>query len=424
MNKEWQDAYEESIRCIRCGYCQPTCPTYMTMGIEHSVARGRNFLARLIYEGEIEFNKDFKKPIFECLLCGACNTNCAPVVKTQEIMMIARQVYIQEQGQPPLQRFVFRDLLPNPARMTRLMKVASLGKQSGISGLAQALRVFGWVGKGIANMEALLKSFPKKFFRERLNEIDPEQTDRQIKVGYFVGCGINYAFPDVGLATVNLLTKNQFSVEVLDNYCCGLPAAGYGDRDAAKMLAQKNIEVIEKSGCDIMVSECGSCSSFLTDYKHLLENDEKWALRAEKVAEKIKDVNVFLSEFPLQTEFKSSHSVSVTYHDPCHLEHYMKINTQPRELIKSVAGITYSELPESNWCCGGAGTYNISHYDLSMKILQRKMNNLQKTGATVLLSSCPGCLVQLGYGVRKFNVPVTVKHIIQLLNESIVGMRG
>ncbi len=420
MCKEWQEAYEEAIRCIRCGYCQPTCPTYMMTGIEHSVARGRNFLARLIYEGEIEFKKDFKQPIFECLLCGACNTNCAPVVKTQQIMMAARHAYIQKKGQPPLQRYVFRELLPNPKRMTRLMKLVSFGKRSGISGLAQALRVFGWIGKDIANLEALVKSFPKKFFRDRLNEVNFEPANRQIKVGYFVGCGINYAFPEVGLATVNLLAKNQFSIEVLDNYCCGLPAAGYGDLDAAKSLAQRNIEVIEKSGCDIVVSECGSCSSFLTDYKNLLADDEQWDQRAEQAAKKIKDINICLSEFPPQFEFKSPDSISVTYHDPCHLEHYMKIKDQPRKLIRSVAGITYHELPESNWCCGGAGTYNISNYDLSMKILQRKMNNLLKTDATVLLSSCPGCLVQLSYGVRKYNVPVRVKHIVQLLNESMV----
>jgi glycolate oxidase iron-sulfur subunit len=421
MNNEWEAAYTESIRCIRCGYCQPTCPTYMMTGIEHSVARGRNFLARLIYEGKIEFNKEFKKPIFECLLCGACNTNCAPVVKTQEIMMAARHAYIQQHGQPPLQRFVFRELLSNPDRMNRLMKLISLGKRSGISGLAQALRVFGWIGKDIANMEGLLKSFPKKFFRDRLNEINNEASDHQMKIGYFVGCGINYAFPEVGLATVNLLSKNQYSVEVLNNYCCGLPAAGYGDLEAAKMLAQQNIEVIENSGCDIVISECGSCSSFLTDYRQLLANDEQWAKRAEQAAAKVKDVNVFLSEFPLQTEFKSSNSISVTYHDPCHLEHYMKIKTQPRKLIHNVEGITYCELPESNWCCGGAGTYNIAHYDLSMKILQRKMINLQQTGATVLLSSCPGCLVQLSYGVRKFKIPVVVKHIVQLLNEATDG---
>lgn len=418
MNKEWQYAYEESIRCIRCGYCQPTCPTYMMTGIEHSVARGRNFLARLIYEGEIELTKEFKEPIFECLLCGACNTNCAPVVKTQQIMTAARQAYIQKHGQPPLQRYIFRELLPNPGRMTRLLKLVSLGKRSGISGLAQALRVFGWIGKDVANLEALVKSFPKKFFRERVDEIKKEQTNRYGKIGYFVGCGINYAFPDVGLATVNLLVRNHFSVEVLDNFCCGLPATGYGDLEAAKALAQKNIEIIENSGCDIVVSECGSCSSFLTDYQHLLAHDEQWAQRAERAAAKIKDINVVLSDMPLHTEFKSSNSV--TYHDPCHLEHYMKIRTQPRKLIKSVDGITYTELPESNWCCGGAGTYNIAHYDLSMKILKRKMENLQKTGATVMLSSCPGCLVQLSYGVRKFNLPVTVKHVVQLLNESMI----
>jgi len=420
MSKEWQDAYEESIRCIRCGYCQPTCPTYVMTGIEHSVARGRNFLARLIYEDKIEFTRDFKQPIFECLLCGACNTSCAPVVKTQQIMTAARHAYLQKQGQPPLQRYVFNELLPNPGKMTRLMKLVSLGKRSGISGLAQALRVFGWIGKDIANMEALVKSFPKKFFRERVNEIELEPNNNPVKVGYFVGCGINYAFPDVGLATVNLLAKNQFLVEVLDNYCCGLPATGYGDLAAAKSLAKKNIAIIESSGCDIVVSECGSCSSFLTDYKHLLADDEQWAQRAEQTAAKIKDINIFLSELPLQTEFKSPDSISVTYHDPCHLEHYMKIKAEPRKLINDIAGISYTELPEANWCCGGAGTYNISHYDLSMKILQRKMDNLRATGAAVLLSSCPGCLVQLSYGVRKFNVPVSVKHIVQLLNESMV----
>lgn len=419
MSKEWQNAYEEAIRCIRCGYCQPTCPTYTISGIEHSVARGRNFLTRMVYEGEIEFTKDFKKPIFECLLCGACNENCAPIVKTQQIMMAARQAYIKKQGQPPLQRFVFRELLPNPKRMTRLMKLASLGKRSGLSGLAQALRVFGWIGKNIANAETLLKSLPKKFFRERLNEENFQSANQEMKVGYFVGCGINYGLPEVGLATLNLLTKNNFSVEVLENFCCGLPAAGYGDLEAAKALAIENIKVIEQSGCDIVISDCGSCSSFLTDYKHLLSNDENWARRAEAVTKKIMDVNIFLVDFALATGFKSSDSVVVTYHDPCHLEHYMKIKAQPRKLIESIDGIHFTELPESNWCCGGAGTYNISNYDLSMKILHRKMNNLQKTGAKVLLSSCPGCLVQLSYGIRKFNVPVTVKHIVQLLSDSI-----
>ncbi|HEX9971060.1 MAG TPA: (Fe-S)-binding protein [bacterium] len=419
MSTQWQHAYEEAIRCIRCGYCQPTCPTYVMTGIEHSVARGRNFLARCLYEDEIELTKEFKNPIFECLLCGACNQNCAPVVKTQDIMMAAREKYIQKMGQPYLQRFVFRELLPNPKRMTRLMKLASFGKRSGLSGLVQALRVFGWFGKNIANMEELLSTFPKKFFRERVNELENQSQKTKLKIGYFVGCGINYAFPDVGVATVNLLRKNNYHVDVLENVCCGLPAAGYGDAAAAKMLARKNVETIEQSGCDIVISECGSCSSFLTDYKHLLGDDEAWGKRAENVSTRIKDINVFLTEFMADKKFKSTEPMTVTYHDPCHLGHYMKITQQPRELIRQIEGIHFQELPESNWCCGGAGTYNIAHNEMSMKILQRKMENLQRTGANVLLTSCPGCIVQLSYGVRKFNVPVKVRHIVELLNDSI-----
>jgi len=420
MQEKWETAYQESKRCIRCGYCQPTCPTFTITGIEDSVARGRNYITRIIHEGEIELSRDYKDTIFECLLCGACVENCAPAVKTPQIMMAVRNQYIQKNGQPYLQKFVFNELLPNPERFTRLMKLASLGKRSGISGLAQALRVFGWFGKNIANMENLLKSLPAKFLKERLDEVRLKNQDKNLKVGYFVGCGINYAFPDMGLATINLLTKNDYTVEILDNYCCGLPAAGYGDLNAARNVAQKNIELFEKSGCDIILSECASCSSFLTEYPDLFEVDEHWRERAEKISEKIIDINTFLTKFKIKTEFKSNEELVVTYHDPCHLSHYLKITEEPRKLINQIAGIKLDELPEANWCCGGAGTYNIAHYELSMKILQRKMNNLEKTEASVLLSSCPGCQVQLSYGVRKFNKSVQVMHIVQLLNNSII----
>lgn len=418
MEKEWAKSYEEAIRCIRCGYCQPTCPTYVMTGVEHSVARGRNYLARMIHENEIELTKDYKNPIFECLLCGACNTNCAPVVKTQEIMVAARAKYIEKFGQPALQKFMFNELLPNPKRMARLMKLASLGKRTGISGLAQALRVFKWIGKNVANAEGLLKTLPKKFLRERLGEVALLSSDTNFKIGYFVGCGINYAFPDVGLATIEFLTKNDYAVEVLDNLCCGLPASGYGDLNASKNMARRNIEVIENSGCDVVISECGSCSSFLTDYKHLLADDDAWAGRAEAVSNKIMDINAFLTKYPLKRELKAPENMVVTFHDPCHLGHYMKIKDQPRQLIKKIEGIEFKEMKESDWCCGGAGTYNIAHYDLSMAILNRKMENVKDTEATVLLSSCPGCLIQLSYGARKFNKKVQVKHIIQLLNDS------
>ncbi len=420
MYRNFNEAYEESLNCIRCGYCQQNCPTYAVSGLENAVARGRNLLAKIIHDGETELTKSLKHPIFECLLCGACTENCAPSVKTQQIMMSARAEYIKRHHQPLLQKYVFNQLLPNPDQFARLMKLAVFGKRSGLSGLAQALRVFGWIGKDLANMEGLVKNMPAKFFREKVTERHFAGSGQQPKVGYFVGCGINFAFPNVGEATLNVLTKNAYSVEILDNVCCGLPAAGYGDLEAAKTVAKKNIEIFEQSGCDIFLSDCGSCSSFLNDYPLLLKDEEDWQERATVLNKKIMDINSFLTRFELKTDFKIPYEQCVTYHDPCHLSHYLKIRQEPRSLINRIDGVSFGELPEADWCCGGAGTYNIAHYDISMKILKRKMENVKKTEASILLSSCPGCLVQLSYGAEQNKNAFVVKHITELLDESMI----
>ncbi|NOZ60579.1 MAG: (Fe-S)-binding protein [Calditrichaeota bacterium] len=419
MFTDLQQAYEESIRCIRCGYCLTTCPTFVLANTEHSVARGRNFLTRLIYEQKADLSKNSKTTIFECLLCGACIDNCASNVLTPQIMMATRQEFNKEKGQPAIQKFVFRELLLHPKRFTRAMKLAALGKRTHISNLAQALKIFSWIGKNIATMEDLLKSLPAKFLRERAEEVSQPGNPRELKVGYFVGCGINFAYPDVGMATLKVLTKNNFQTAVLENYCCGLPASGYGDLEAAKEMARKNIEIFEQSKCDVILTECGSCSSFLREYDTLLKDDPEWKERAQKAVEKIQDINIFLTEQKLMTKFKLKYGKTVTYHDPCHLSHYQKITSQPRELIQQIEGIQFKEMNEANWCCGGAGTYNVAHPDLSIKILHRKMENVDGSEAEILLTSCPGCMVQLAYGARKFSKPIEVKHIVQVLAESM-----
>ena len=406
--------YEETAKCIRCGYCLPTCPTYAVTGLEHAVARGRNYLAKAIIEGDTEFSKHIKKSIYECLLCGACLDNCAPAVRTHEIMTAARSSFIQKFGQPPLQRYLFRELLLNPERMTRLMKLLSFGKRSGISGLVQALRIFSWFGKNIAHIETLLETFPKTFLQELITTDSFENCDKSLKIGYFVGCGINYAFPDVGLATLKLLSKNN-SVTVLNNYCCGLPASGYGDFEAARMLAQKNLQLFNDANCDLFVTDCASCASFLNDYPNLFSENSEWFELAQSMSRKTIDITDFLYQYPITEKLQLDELTTVTYHDPCHLSHYLHITEQPRNLIKQIEGVEFRELPEANWCCGGAGSYNITHYEMSMKILQRKMQNLKSTSAQILVTDCPGCLVQLSYGVRIHNLSVEVKHITQLL---------
>lgn len=410
---------EETARCIRCGYCLSNCPTYVVTGVEHSVARGRNYIAKSILQEEIDFSKDITKSIYECLLCGACIEHCAPSVRTSDIMAAMRSRHIEAKGQPQLQKFLFNEILPHPERMTRLMKLVSMGKRSGISGLVQALRVFGWFGKNIANMEGLLKSFPKTFLRERVSSIGIEKKEHSMKVAYFMGCGIDYAFPDVGAATLGILKKGNYDIQVLDNNCCGLPATGYGDFDAARQLARQNLQIMKEIDCDVIVTDCASCTSFLSEYENLFPEESEWHEISHSLSKKIMDITEFFHRYPLKNVQKLKENKTVTFHDPCHLGRFLNVVEEPRDLLRNIDGVTYKELPESNWCCGGAGTYNISHYELSMKILDRKMKNLESTGADTLVTACPGCMVQLSYGVRKKKLPVEVKHINEVILESM-----
>jgi len=385
--------------------------------VEHAVARGRNYLAKTLIEGKTDFDKQTKQSIFECLLCGACIENCAPQVPTHEIMTAARYSYIQNYGQSALQHYIFNKLLQDPQRMAQFMKLVSISKRSGVSNFAKILRILGWYGRNISTMEDIIEVMPKTFFRDLWAEQKPDKTSAEFKVGYFLGCGINYAFPEVGNATVKLLCKNH-NVHVLDNYCCGLPASGYGDVEAAQQLAQKNLQLFKEANCDFYVTDCASCASFLKDYSHLFNPDSEWRELADSFSKKIYDITHFLTKHPINGKFKTDEKTTVTYHDPCHLSHYLKITAEPRQLIKRIEGVDFRELPEADWCCGGAGSYNISHYELSMKIVDRKMQNLLTSGARLLLTNCPGCLIQLSYGVRRYQLNVKVQHISQLLLET------
>ena len=415
MEKLRQFVDDETSRCIRCGYCLPTCPTYAVTGLESAVARGRNYYARQDELTGLRMNKRVKEAIKACLLCGACVDNCAPKVQTDKIMVAVRSENIQKNGQPPLQRFVFRELLMQPERMTRLMKLISFGKRTGISGLAKALSVFGWFGKNVAGAESLVQTFPKKFMREYDARSFGQIENPAMTVAYFMGCGINYAFPNVGLTTLKLLNRLNIAVHVIDHLCCGLPAFGYGDMEAARTMARSNIDAFSALKVDAVITECGSCASFLHDYPKLFESDQEMLKRAEAFSAKVYNLTHFLYHKAHGYIPEPSEKLVVTYHDPCHLSHHLHVTEEPRELLKQMNGIEYRELPEANWCCGGAGTYNITNRELSSKILSRKMDNVKKTGADVLLTACPGCMIQLAYGVRTHGLPVKVMHINELL---------
>ena len=412
-----KEVYEEVSKCNRCGFCQAHCPIFEITRDERSVARGHNVQVRKLAEGTLEISEDFKDPLFECLLCKACVANCFPAVRTDRNVIAGRAEYMKRVGQPRLMRFLFHRLLPDHAKLAPYVRLAAMGKKSGITKLARAMGILSWFGKDLDKVEGIVERLPTSFFRERSPRGSQQPKGGAIRVAYFVGCGFNFVLPQVSEATVEVLQNAGASVQIADNGCCGLPAYGYGDLEAARKMAQKNIEILEKTGADVVVTECGSCSAFLKEYPDLFGDDPAGKTRAERLAQKVQGFSEFMQNrisLSAPTKFLSG---KVTYHDPCHMSRYQKVIQEPRTLLKRIPGLAFVELPEADRCCGAAGSYNVMHYEQSMKVLDRKIEMLKKTGADILATECPGCIIQLAYGVRRAGLKTRVLHLSELIRE-------
>ncbi|MBC7287781.1 MAG: (Fe-S)-binding protein [Armatimonadetes bacterium] len=416
---------EELLRCSQCGLCLSNCPTYRAALSERHVARGRNWLARLVWEGRAELDAPIAEPLFQCLLCGACTVTCRSNVHTDEVMVATRHRLWQERGRPGFMRLFFDVLLPNPRLLRRLVQLVSYGKRSGLASLARRLGLLRWINARLETAEQLVETMPRSFLRDRLvrmgfrreGEAQPPRfvwpAAGTATVAYFIGCGTNFQLPEAGQAALHVLHAAGVDIMVVEHLCCGLPAYAYGDVEAARAMARRNLEVLSSLGADYVVSECASCSSFLKSYVKLLGDE------AQSLAEKVRDFTEIACELapPLRRT-----EISVTYHDPCHLVRGQGVTQAPRDLLRRLTS-RYVELPEADWCCGGAGTYNIAHPDLSLGVLERKMTNVARTGAPVVATACPACIVQLRYGARRFGVNVQVRHISELLAEALAASR-
>ena len=414
---------DELVKCNRCGFCLQTCPTYRATGLEVASARGRNVLARHVVEGRLELDGDLQQPFTECLLCGACTVACLNSVETAELMAATRQALHEKMGRPAVQRAIFRNLLPYPDRMRRHVRLMALGKRTGLSALARKLGLLGLISPLLQTAEGLVETMPTRFLTDRLPRLLQSQPEKpRARVLYFVSCGMNFQLPDAAEATWRVLQATGCHVEVVRNNCCGQPAYAYGDKPATRALARQNVDLYAQAPQhDFVVTDCGSCSSMLSHYGELLAADDEYAEQAAQFASKVRDVNALLAELGLP-ELVPTEPTTATYHDPCHMSRYQDLTAQPRELLQAVPDLEYQELPEADWCCGGGGSYNIAHHELSMRVLERKMANVGRTGAAELVTSCPACIIQLAYGVRQHEMPVRVRHISEVLAEHLAAL--
>jgi len=405
--------YDEISQCNKCGFCQVACPIFRSTGHESGVARGRLALLRAIIEGRLDWDKELEEPLYDCLGCGACTANCFPAVPTSDLVVKARTEYLEKVDRKPIHKMLFDYLLPYPRRLHLAARAVALGKNTGLSSMARALGLLRIFGRDFSRAEEIVEKLPPLPFRDRIKPGVYEGSGESLRVGYFVGCGVDVIQQDAGEATLQLLKKNAKSVTLLNNCCCGLPAYSYGDIEAAKRLAGKNLDILASDEFDVIVTDCSSCASFLKKYPEIFADDSRRE-QAEKAASRFKDmVELILSTAPVP--ISPENTLVATYHDPCHASRGQGLAKEPREILKQVEGIDYREMPEADWCCGGAGSYALSHYDLSQKVLDRKMENLKKTGADLLVTSCPACMIQLSYGVRRHELKTRVCHISQVV---------
>ena len=417
--------YDTIAQCNRCGFCQAGCPVFRVTGEEHSLARGRQAIARGLILGNLELTPEVFHALEDCLLCRGCTAHCFPAIKTDEIVTTIRHAYITRHGQPIWQRILFRTILSDSKKIELGGRMMLWAKRHGLATMAEKTGILNLVDKRLAVANQVVPPMTGRPFLRGEHAQVPTPDKVKHRVGYFASCGFSFQFPEVVEATLRVLARNGCAITVLDNTCCGRPAHSYGDLDAARDIAKKNVDRLAGAmGLDAIVSECGSCSTHLKDYGHLLKDDPAYAKKAAALSKKVQSFSEFLVGVGA-TGSLGTLSGTITYHDPCHLSNrFAKITAQPRKLLKSVPGMTYKEMPEADWCCGAAGSYTFLHHPEAMGVLDRKMGNVEKTGADTLATECPACMMHLSYGARKKGLPIQVRHVSQILDQAYAAAKA
>jgi len=414
------------MRCIHCGLCLQQCPTYRILGTEMDSPRGRLHLIRDVADKQRNLSADVIKHLDLCVSCQACESVCPSGVKYGYLLGMARAQIAKQSKPGAVEKVVkwaaFDQLISHPLRMRVFGWGLKLYQRLGIQWLVRKMGVLklGIFPKLLGSMEGILPPLGRFYNPPRTREIAPTGAETK-RVGFLTGCIMPLAFGETQEATVRVLSRNGCRVIVPDGQvCCGALHAHFGEREKAKDLARRNIDVFEKAKVDFVVSDAAGCSAMLKEYGELLADDPAYAERAEHFAKKVRDVTEFLASLPITPP---THAINarVTLQEPCHLAHAQKIKKAPRDLIKAIPGVQFVEMKDSDRCCGSGGIYNIVHPEISDIMLAEKVGNIEATKADIVVSANPGCMMQVGQGLKNNDSAARLVHIVTLLDEAYGG---
>jgi glycolate oxidase iron-sulfur subunit len=406
--------------CVHCGFCLPTCPTYSLWGEEMDSPRGRIYLMQQGLEGE-PMSDSMVQHIDRCLGCMACVTACPSGVQYDKLIEATRAQVERNHDRRPadalLRKAIFA-VFPYPKRLRLLLGPLRAYQATGAARLARRSGLLDRLPAALKTMEQLAPSLERV---PKAPERVPAHGTRRATVGLLTGCVQSAFFPGVNAATSRVLAAEGCEVVIPRGQgCCGALSAHNGREDEAIAFARELIDTFEQSNVDAIVVNAAGCGSIMKEYAYLLR-DDPYAERAAALAAKVRDVSEILVELGPVAQ-RHPLPITVAYHDACHLGHAQGVRAQPRRLLADIPELDVHEIADPELCCGSAGVYNVLQPEAAQELGDRKAANVLATGAELLVTANPGCLMQVAAAVRRRGGELATAHTVEVLDASIRGL--
>lgn len=417
-----QKEYDAVVQCNRCGFCETSCPTYVVSGKETYSPRGRNQALRQVLEGKIADAGSASDIFSTCLTCHACTNVCFAEVPVASLMARAKDIVKERKPVRFLERLAFRVLLHQRKILSVFVWVSFLLKRLKIPAFLRKIGLLKLISPELDAAEELLDCAPLSFGAKVPAGSRSSGNGRSGQTLYFSACGIHYLYPEVSRSFVRILCDGSGPLQCPNHSCCGLIPNSAGDVESARALARKNVRELGALDPGRIVVNDDSCAGFMRSYPELLNSDPS----AVEFAGRVRNLSEYLVERHQSgsTPGFNPGGVKVTYHDSCQMGNGQKSFDSPRKVLMNLSGISFVEMDESNWCCGGAGSYCLKHPDLAEDVLERKLLNIRQSEAQVVVTQAASCLMHMRHGIRKkgWGDGIRVLHLAEFLSRG--GVRS
>ncbi len=408
--------YEKLMECTHCGLCLPYCPTYRELGVEMDSPRGRIYLVRALEDRRVALTEKLALHLDLCVGCRACETACPSDVAFGSILEHGRHLLGERPGtMPRLLNFLYRQVLPKKDRILALGKLLGIVQHSPLKILMDFAIRDGLLPEEMANALDILTTLPVAP-QEELRPVYEATSEKRLTAGLLICCMMRVLLTEVNTSTIRALNRSGCEVVVPSGQeCCGALHAHAGQLDEARRLAMINIRAFERSEVEVIVTNSAGCGAHMRDYPQLFRGLEEWEDRARGFSEKVRDVSEVLDTLG-PSEGIGPLSWKVAYDDPCHLLHGQGVGEEPRRVLRRIPNLGLVDLKEAEWCCGSAGSYMFTQREMALRLLRRKLEDIESSGADIVATGNPGCLLWLAWGLKRWGIPASCLHPVQVLD--------